>query len=79
MKIHSIEFSEDSKLCVIEEYAFMLSKLKEITILLSLIKSSERWCDKYDALVHSLETIKIRLRLLLSLNQSHFTTSNLIV
>lgn len=37
--------------------------------------------EKYDVLVHSLEneeTIKIRLRLLLFVNQSHFTTSNLI-
>ncbi|KAK8843557.1 hypothetical protein M9Y10_024614 [Tritrichomonas musculus] len=42
--IHSIEFSEDSELCVIEEYAFMYSSLKKITIPRSVIKLSEGWC-----------------------------------
>lgn len=54
-KIESIEFPQDSKLSIIEEYAFMNSSLKKISIPASVVQLTEGWCGRLSKLQINLD------------------------
>lgn len=54
-KIESIDFPQDSNLSIIEEYAFLNSSLKKISIPASVVQITEGWCGRLSKLQVNLD------------------------